>query len=80
MTIERIEKRGSGVKGRNILESGKSRLQPSMSSIPMSQRKKRRGVTLVRLCNSTMIRRATLLVTAPSQKTSVDLGNLHTSN
>ena len=70
------KKKGSEVKGKNILESRKSRFRPLMSTPPMSQRKRRRSVTLVRLRVSTVIRKATLPITAPSQKTSVGFDNL----
>ena len=79
-TTERIRKRGSGVKDRNILESGKSRLWPPMSIQLMSRRKRRRSVTLVKSLVSTMIRKATLPMTAPRQKTSVGLSNLRASD
>ena len=74
--IEMIRRRGYEVKGGNTLGSGKSRLWPLTSIPPMFQRKRRRGVTLVKSRVSTVIKKATLLTTALSQKTSVGLGNL----
>ena len=76
-TTERIKKRDSGVNSENILESGKSKLWPPASISLMFQRKRRRCVTLVRSYISIIIRKATLLAIAPSQKTSISLGNLH---
>ena len=76
-TTRRIRRKGSEVKSRNILESKKSRLRLPTSIPLISQRKRRRNVMLVISRVSTVIRKATLLATVPSQKTSVSLGNLH---
>ena len=74
--IRRIRRRDSSVKGGNTLGSGKSRLRPLTSTPPISQRKRRRGVALMRSRICTVVRKATLPATAPSQKTSIGLGNL----
>ena len=79
-TTERIKRRDSGVNSEIILESGKSRLRSPVSIPLMSQRKRRRCVTLVKSCISIMIKKAILSAIASSQKTSVSLGNLHTSD
>ena len=72
----RIRRRDSGVKGGNTLGSRKSRLRPPALAPSMSQKKRKRGVILVRSRISTTIKKATLPATAPSQKTSVSLNNL----
>ena len=79
-TTEKIKRRGSEVKGRNILGSKKSRLRPSTSTPPMSWRKRRRSVTLVRSRISIVRRKVTLPATVLSLKTSVGLGNLRASD
>ena len=79
-TIERIRRRSSKVKGGNTLGSGKNRLRPSTSTPPMSWRKRRRSVTLMKSRVLIMIRKATLLATASSQKTSIGFGNLCAGN
>ena len=75
-TTKRIRRRGSGVKSENILRSGKSKLRLPASTPPMSWRKRRRGVTLVRSRVLIVMRKATLPATVPSQKTSISFGNL----
>ena len=75
-TTGKIRRRGSRVKGGNTLRSRKSRLRPLTSILPMSQRKRRRSIMLVKSRVSSVIRKAILLATAPSQKTSVGLDNL----
>ena len=76
----KIRKRGFVVKSENTLKSGKSRLWPPTSTSLMSRRKKRRNMTLVRLRISITIRKATLPVTASSQKTSVGFDNFRANN
>ena len=51
----------------------------SINTINVSK-KRRKSMTLVRLRVSTAIRKVTLLAIAPSQKTSVGLGNLRAGN
>ena len=75
-TTGRIKKRGSRVKGGNTLGSKKSRLRPPTSIPPISRKKRRKGVTLVKSRVSIVIKKTTLPATAPSQKTSVGLDNL----
>ena len=79
-TTEKIRRRSSGVKSGNTLGSGKSRLRPPTSTPPISRRKRKRGVMLVKSRISIVIRKAILLATAPSQKTSISLGNLRASD
>ena len=45
-----------------------------------ASKKRRRGVTLMRSCVLIIIRKATLLVIALSQKTNINLGNFFTSD
>ena len=75
-TTGRIRRRGSRVKGENTLGSRKSRLRPLTSTPLMSQRKRRRSMTLVRSRVSIVIRKVILPATTSSQKTSIGLDNL----
>ena len=74
---KKIRKRSSRIKGKNTLKSKKSRFWPLISTPLIFKKKKKKGITLVKLCILATIRKATLLVTAPSQKTSVGLNNLY---
>ena len=74
--IGRIRRRGSRIKSENTMRSGKSRLWLLISTLPIFRRKRKRGVTLVKLCVLTMIRKTNLPAIVSSQKASVGLGNL----
>ena len=69
----RIKRKGSEIKSENIFKSRKNRFRPPASRPLIFQREKKRGVTLVRSYILIVIRKATLPVTAPGQKTSVNL-------
>ena len=79
-TIKRIRRKGSKVKSGSILESGKSKLWSLASIPPISQRKRRKGMTLMRSHISIVIRKVILLAIALSQKTSIGLGNFHAND
>ena len=73
----KIKKRGFKVKERNTLKSRKNKLWLLASISSMSQKKKRYNVSEIMCFNCN---KATLPATTPSQKTSVDLGNLYTGD
>ena len=74
---KRINKRGLNA-NENAL--GNQRKSWSLATILSILLKKRKSVTLVRSRVLTAIRKTTMLVTAPSQKTSISLSNLHAGN
>ena len=78
--IGKMKRKDFTVKNVNILGSRKSRFQLPVLTLPMPQRKKRRGVMLVRLYVSTAIKKATLPVTISGQKTTIGLGNFCAGN
>ena len=75
-----IKKRVFEIKSKNILGNKKCRLWPLASTSLIPKKKRKRGMTLIKLCISTAIKKATLPATAPSQKTSVSFSNFRTSN
>ena len=63
---------------KNILRNQKKSWP--LAIIPLTLLKKRKSMTPIKLRISTTIKKATLLATALSQKTCINIGNLHTDD
>ena len=79
-TIKKIKRKSSKIKGKNTLESRKSRLWPLVSTLSIFLKKKKKDMILMRSCILTTIKKAILLVIVLNQKTSIGFDNLCSSN
>ena len=70
-----LEKSFKGKDGRKI-----NKLWLLASTLLIPQRKKKTGITLVRLCISIIIKKVTIPATILCQKTSISLGNICAGN
>ena len=74
---KKIKKKGFMAKDGNILRSKKSKLWLPTLILLIPQKK---NITLVRSRILIAIKKATMLATAPSQKTSIGFGNFYIGN